>query len=193
MQLDGFPGVMLAFGFIFALVNCFLGYRLQRVWIAAICFLIGFVAGSVVGAHFALHMAVGVLLSIALGLLLVLLSFKLYLAGVFVFTGGLTLLLCRMLIETPWLGWTVGALAGLLIGIASVRATRVVMILVSAVSGGLNAGRILFALVPGVAAGVKWIPLLVGALLALAGIAFQFATTGKQAHAAKGASGKTEN
>lgn len=193
MELDGFSGVMLACGIVFSLANCFLGYRLQRVWIAAICFILGFVAGSVVSTHFALHMAAGVLISIVLGVLLVLVSFKLYLAGVFVFTGGLTLLLCRMLIETPWLGWTVGALAGLLIGIASVKATRIVMILISAASGGLNAGKMLFALVPGMAAGSAWIPILIGILLAIAGMAFQFATTKNQPRAAKPTAEQKDN
>lgn len=185
MELDGLSGIMLAFGIIFALVNCFLGYRLQRVWIAATCFVIGFIVGGVISSHFALHMALGVLISMALGVLLVLVSFKLYLAGVFVFTSGLTLLLCRMLIETTWLGWTVGALAGLLIGIASVKATRVVMILVSAVSGGLNAGQMLISLMPGAATGSAWMPLLVGVLLALSGVAFQFATTKDRPHVPK--------
>ena len=42
-------GAAVAVGGLFALANCFFGYKLQKVWIALIGFLIGLVGGFAAG------------------------------------------------------------------------------------------------------------------------------------------------
>lgn len=178
--LNGFTGLWLAVGILFSLVNCFFGFRLQRVWIGVICFLIGFVTMNVLGVNFSLNTAVAVLLGVVLGAVLAFISYKLYLAGVFIFTLGITLLCCVLLIPVQWACWTVGVLLGILLGVLAVKFTRPIMILVTGVSGGLSAAKSLTLLIPisFIQASV-WTPVILGAVLAAIGAAFQFSSTKK--------------
>lgn len=178
--LNGFTGLWLAAGILFSLVNCFFGFRLQRVWIGLICFLTGFVTMNILGANLSLSTAVAVLLGVVLGAALAFVSYKLYLAGVFIFTLGVTLLCCVLLIPVQWAGWLVGALLGILLGLLAVKFTRPIMILVTGVSGGLSAAKSLALLIPisFIQASV-WTPVILGAVLAVVGTAFQFSSTKK--------------
>lgn len=175
-QVEGVGGVILAVSIVMALVNCFFGYKLEKFWIALVCFCIGALGGGIVSGVL-LHQSATVtaLAAVVLGVVLSLLSFKLYLAGVFVFSGGITLWACVLLLRNPiWLGWAVGVLAGVLIGILAVKFTRPVMILTTSIGGGLAAAKSLFLLLPAsFSAWAGWLPLVVGVVLAVLGLFVQ--------------------
>ena len=74
------------FGMIFlglALLNCFLGYRLKKLWISMIGFLLGIAIGAGITALFSENKTVILAAGLVVGILVALLSFRLYLIGVF--------------------------------------------------------------------------------------------------------------
>lgn len=186
--MNGIAGVWLAVTILFSLINCFFGLKLQRVWIGIICFILGFAAVAALGAQLSLSTTVSVLLGIAAGAILAAVSFKLYLAGVFLFTGGLTLLTCVLLIPITWVGWVVGVLLAVLVGLLAVKFTQPIMILATAITGGLSAAKLLLGLVPVAAvAQTAWLPVAAGAVLAAAGVLVQFASVHEKKRADKAA------
>ncbi|WP_418972544.1 hypothetical protein [Allofournierella sp.] len=169
------------FGIALALLNCFFGYQLKKVWIALGCFALGGALGAGLGALlFQGNPLAWTGVALLLGVVFACLSFKLYLGGIFV--------LCFMLgwvITLPFLklygGW--GALvcvaAGLTLGVLGIKFARPVLILATAVGGGLSAGRALAeiaaAFLPEIALGAAW--LAAGLALAALGAAYQFKHT----------------
>ncbi|MDO4269302.1 MAG: hypothetical protein Q4C72_00080 [Eubacteriales bacterium] len=179
-SLNGLSGVWMALMIVLSLASCFFGYRMQCAAIAVVCFIVGFAVGNAVGAHFGLNTVLGVLAGVVLGAVLAVISYNLYLAGVFIFTAGIALLCCRLLIQTVWAGWAVGVLAGVLLGLLAVKFCRPVMIAVSGIGGGLSAAKSLLLLVPvSMVQQSNWMPLAAGAVLAAIGIAFQISSTHK--------------
>ena len=69
------------FGMIFlglALLNCFLGYRLKKLWISMIGFLLGIAIGAGITALFSENKTVILAAGLVVGILVALLSFRLY-------------------------------------------------------------------------------------------------------------------
>lgn len=82
------------FGIALALLNCFFGYQLKKVWIALGCFALGGALGAGLGALlFQGNLLAWAGVALLLGVVFACLSFKLYLGGIFV--------LCFML------GWVI--------------------------------------------------------------------------------------
>lgn len=63
-------GITVAVGGLFALANCFFGYKLQRVWITLAGFFIGLVLGFLMGIGFGLDAGPALLIGVALGIVL---------------------------------------------------------------------------------------------------------------------------
>lgn len=173
-----FHGLVLALSIVVALVNCFFGYRLQRIWIGFICFFVGLIGGIVFCTSIipGMSITIAALVGVALGALLAMLSFRLYLVGVFLFAAGISFWTCVLLITANlWIGCTVGVAAGLLVGFLAVRFTRTVMILSTGITGGLSAFQSLLLLVPIAAVHeILWLPFVGGGILAVVGIVVQY-------------------
>lgn len=78
------------FGMIFlgmALLNCFLGYRLKKLWIGMIGFLLGIAIGAGITSLFSENKTVILAAGLVVGILAALLSFRLYLIGVFFYAA----------------------------------------------------------------------------------------------------------
>ena len=168
-------GVAAAVGGLFALANCFFGYRLQKLWIALIGFFIGLILGFGIGVAL-LHLNAGLafLIGAVLGVLLGLVAFKVYRVGVFLMCFGAVYTMCYSLIPLQWAGVAVGIAGGILAGVLAVKYLRPVIILTTGVGYGLSAAQMLLSLF-GVDAFSVILP--VGGVLALAGILVQFKTT----------------
>ena len=117
------------------------------------------------------------LIGVVAGVLCGLAAFFVYRVGVFLFCFFQGLSLCLALIPN-WPGVVVGLIVGIALGVLAMKFLREVLILSSAVGGGMNASTGLFSLF-----GYLGNPLLmwvVGIALAAAGAFVQWKTTGEK-------------
>lgn len=133
---------LLAFSVIFALLQCFLGYRLLKVWIAVMGFAVGFVIGfTAVTLLTQGNVQISVIAGIVVGILLALLAFKLYLFGVFLLCGASAFAAVQALsFASDWevMPVVLGVAAFVVVGILAVKLARSCIILVTAISGAVN-------------------------------------------------------
>ncbi|MCC2231440.1 hypothetical protein LKD81_10595 [Lachnospiraceae bacterium CLA-AA-H215] len=161
------------FGMIFlglALLNCFLGYRLKKLWISMIGFLLGIAIGAGITALFSENKTVILAAGLVVGILVALLSFRLYLIGVF-FYAVLSAypLIAGLIGKELWWEIALSVIAALLIGLLAVNFVRPVLIIVSAVGGGMQVSQIIMGWIAmenlwglyGVAAGLALLGMLV--------------------------------
>ena len=161
------------FGMIFlglALLNCFLGYRLKKLWISMIGFLFGIAIGAGITALFSENKTVILAAGLVVGILVALLSFRLYLIGVF-FYAVLSAypLIAGLIGKELWWEIALSVIAALLIGLLAVNFVRPVLIIVSAVGGGMQVSQIIMGWIAmenpwglyGVAAGLALLGMLV--------------------------------
>ena len=161
------------FGMIFlglALLNCFLGYRLKKLWISMIGFLLGIAIGAGITALFSENKTVILAAGLVVGILVVLLSFRLYLIGVF-FYAVLSAypLIAGLIGKELWWEIALSVIAALLIGLLAVNFVRPALIIVSAVGGGMQVSQIIMGWIAmenpwglyGVAAGLALLGMLV--------------------------------
>ncbi len=191
--------LLLPIGILLSLGLCFLGYRWVRGWIAAFGFLIGFgggylVSSDLIDGNSMAPLMVGVLA----GVVLLLLSFLIFKAGVFVLVAvlvGNTIASLNVMdrlesISLPGTigDWIVSILPGLLTlviaaaaGFAAVKATRIVIIIVTGAAGAYRA--VMYAalfLGQEVAADTRTLWLGIIVLLAALGIVVQLFSTNKE-------------
>lgn len=161
------------FGMIFlglALLNCFLGYRLKKLWISMIGFLLGIAIGAGITALFSENKTVILAAGLVVGILVALLSFRLYLIGVF-FYAVLSAypLIAGLIGKELWWEIALSVIAAILIGLLAVNFVRPVLIIVSAVGGGMQVSQIIMGWIAmenpwglyGVAAGLALLGMLV--------------------------------
>lgn len=175
--MTGAGQVLLAFSVVFALLNCFFGYKLIKVWAAIAGFLLGWVIGFFAALYFLENVGACALIGVVAGVLCGLAAFFVYRVGVFLFCFFQGLSLCLALIPS-WPGAVVGLIVGIALGVLAMKFLREVLILSSAVGGGMNASTGLFSLF-----GYLGNPLLmwvVGIALAAAGAFVQWKTTGEK-------------
>lgn len=175
--MAGASQVLLAFSVVFALLNCFFGYKLIKVWAAVAGFLLGFVLGFVVALYFLENVGACALIGVVAGILFALAAFFVYRVGIFLFCFFQALSLCLSFIPN-WPGVVVGIIVGIALGVLAMKFLREVLIASSALGGGINASTGLFSLF-----GYLGNPLLmwvVGIALAAAGGFVQWKTTGEK-------------
>ena len=167
--------VLIAFQTIFSLLNCFFGYKLQKVWIAIVGFLIGFFIGFVCSVSlFKLNAGIGTLAGVLLGLVLAFVAFKIYKAGVFLLCGITIYGMLYQLISVQWLGIVLGILCGIGAGILALKFLRPAIIFSTAVGRGVSGAQQLLSLFK---VTNLTIVLCAGLALAAAGMIVQFKTT----------------
>lgn len=170
----GTSQVLLAFGVVLSLLQCFFGYKLVKIWAAVTGFLVGWFIVFLVAFHFLENPGIAALIGVVGGVLLAMVAFFLYRMGIFVFCFFQGASLCLGLIP-DWPGVVVGIIVGLAVAILAMKFMREVMIVSSALSGGFNAGNGLLTLFSVTAGWPVWV---LGILLTAAGIFVQWTTTG---------------
>ncbi len=178
----GFGQELLVFSVLFAVLLCFLGYRLLKVWIMVMGFAVGFTAGFSVAALLTQgDINIPVIAGIVVGILLALLAFKLYLAGVFLLCGvsafgAVQALSLPASADGGVMPLVLGVAAFVVVGILAVKLARPCIILVTAISGAVNAVHSLSASVELLSENelLLWA---VVAVLAVLGVVVQFKTT----------------
>lgn len=174
---------------VIALLYVFFGYKLLRVYISLLGFLIGFALGIVICAVFDLSNTTAVIVIICVcAVALAALGFWLYKAGLFVMILlSLFPIILSIVSEfttiQPVFMWIGSILFALVLAILAMFFVRPVVIIVTAVSGGLSiANLIINSLLPEIAQvntvdGARIFMLIIGAVIAVLGIYFQFVTT----------------
>ena len=174
---------------VIALLYVFFGYKLLRVYISLLGFLIGFALGIVICAVFDLSNTTAVIVIICVcAVALAALGFWLYKAGLFVM---ILLSLFPIILSVvsefttvePVFMWIGSILFALVLAILAMFFVRPVVIIVTAFSGGLSiASLVVNNLLPEIAQvnttdGARIFMLIIGAVIAVLGIYFQFVTT----------------
>ena len=174
---------------VIALLYVFFGYKLLRVYISLLGFLIGFALGIVICAVFDLSNTTAVIVIICVcAVALAALGFWLYKAGLFVMILlSLFPIILSIVSEfttiQPVFMWIGSILFALVLAILAIFFVRPVVIIVTAVSGGLSiANLIINSLLPEIAQvnttdGARIFMLIIGGVIAVLGIYFQFVTT----------------
>ena len=136
---------LLSFGVIFALLQCFFGYRLMKLWITVIGFLLGFTVSFVAAVIFTSDdLTMPLVLGVIVGLLSGLIAFRLYLTGVFLVCGINAFIAVQAIPVPQEEGWGLilllgGIAAFFLVGLISLKLARMWMISVTAITGAANA------------------------------------------------------
>ena len=177
--------IILAFSLLFAVLQCFFGYRLLKVWIGLVGFLLGFVLGFLIsGAMVEGESYLPALFGIAVGVIFALLAFKIYLIGVFLYCGALAAGAVHALPLPSEEGWNVlgivfCVLAFLVVGFLATKFARPFIIAVTAATGAVRVTESLQGMWPQLAGNqiLGWLMILA---LAAAGMIVQFASTKKK-------------
>ena len=182
---------------VIALLYVFFGYKLLRVYISLLGFLIGLVIGVVICAVFDLQNSTAVIVIICVcAVALAALGFWLYKAGLFVM---IVLSLFPVILSVvsdfatikPVFMWIGSILFALVLAILAMFFVRPVVIIVTAFSGGLSiASLVVNNLLPEIAQvnttdGARIFMLIIGGVIAVLGIYFQFMTTKPAAKSAE--------
>lgn len=172
---------------ILGVVQCFFGYRLLKFWITVSGFVIGIILGETVSGWFADQAAFQTIIVLGTGILLAVLSFKIYLLGVFLFCGFMAYMAILQIPVSQDGVWKfvlilAALLVGILIGSLAVKFVRPVVIISSSLTGATKVAENLpqvwqhFGKMPEVLTGNNGVVLLLVGV-SLAGILFQFLTT----------------
>lgn len=162
---------------IFYFAEALFGYRLIRSWISALGFLFGAVIGFRITEALTGKTSYAVAGALIGGLLLSLLSYRVYLVGVFLIAAYGVYQIAQALLPLTGIVLTVvSVLLGLAAAYLAVKYMRPAIIAITAFHGGIMAGKCLplfFSLPSGQSA------LTIGLILGLAGMLVQFVTSRK--------------
>lgn len=169
--LQKYGTLLTAAGLIFSLLNCFLGYRLRKLWNLIVGFLAGMTAGMALCLHFHFSPRWSLPASLGAGFVCAVLAFLLYRLGLFILCSGLTAFLLFQLIHPGSIaGAAVCLAAGIAAGILALARERVTVSLVTSIGGGFGSSTFLFSLL---GLDNPILTLLVTAVLAFLGILVQ--------------------
>ena len=164
-----------------ALLTCFFGFRLRRLWYALLVFAVGTLLGYAVSRVFLPEkLWLCLLIGLGVGLLAAGFTFRIYKAVVFVLAFCCVFALVGEVLGDlhPVISVICAAVLGVLAGILAARFQYYVIVILTAVTGGWQAASGLRRVIPSITP--EFMLILAGVLIA-AGMIFQFITTKKLA------------
>lgn len=171
--------VMYLGGTVFAFLNCFMGYRLRKVWGCILGILVGAGAGAGAGYYILQDKIMALLCGLGGALILGLLAWLLYKFGVFFMCTGLVYFLVTSMFSDPTLTQHMIAIViGVFAGTLALGYEKQMVIGITAVCGGIGGIHLLMRMLEKDAGAGE---LLLGLIMAVIGIAVQAApfTKGK--------------
>lgn len=160
-------GVMLGLGILF----CFFGLKLVRLWSALLGLVAGVAAGSVVAYYVTAELGLSAIIGLAAGVILAVLFAVLKRAGMFLISLVLAGAVSMGLLQPKALVfYIVCGVIALAVGLLTIKLAVPVVMIVTAVYGGISAGWAAVSLFHF----QEWIGLTAGGVLAAAGILIQF-------------------
>ena len=155
-----------------ALLNCFFGLKLIRIWSGLIGFLIGFCAGAAIASQFVSSSAIVLAIGGAAGVIMAILGFWLFRVGVFIISWLLGVaIVFSFFPSADMVMLLVGAVVGLVLAVLSIKFLEPIIIFLTGIHGGLTAAGYIVALIS-----IPWsfAEYAIGAVLSILGIVVQF-------------------
>lgn len=175
--LAGLGGAVLAIIALVALLQCFFGFKLMRLWFAICGLFLGALAGAAI--FFLLDMGqpgIGAFMALVGAILGAILLYRVYLIGVFLSNGTLAFLVFLLMLGTEQWAIGISLVCAIIVGVAAVKFVRVWVILCTSLAGGILAGRCVILMLEIHNTGLA---LLLGGVIAVLGFLFQWKTTAK--------------
>ena len=129
-------GILGAVAIVIGALECYFGYKIFKIQVAIIGFLLGFAIGVFGAGILADSPGLGILAGIILGVLFVVLSLKVYFAGVFLFVGSMGFLIGFLTSQNVWFG----VILGVTFGVLGAFAAKHIIIISTSLSGGVLMG-----------------------------------------------------
>ena len=157
---------------VFALLNCFFGYALRKLWSVIPGFFLGAAAGYAAGTYTNQTTTITLALAVGTGLLTAIIAFVLYRIGLFLLICGLVgFCLWHLVNPNDITGYALVALVSFVIGLICVPFERISVILVTSICGSLTTIRMAYFFKDLDLNLIFWIA---SAILAAVGMLFQF-------------------
>ena len=170
--MDVYQQQLLLIVIVFALLNCFFGYTLRKLWSVIPGFFLGAAAGYAAGTYTNQTTTITLALAVGIGLLTAIIAFVLYRIGLFLLICGLVgFCLWHLVNPNDITGYGLVALVAFVIGLICVPFERISVILVTSICGALTTIRMAYFFKDLDLNMMFWI---VSAILAAAGMLFQF-------------------
>ena len=159
------------------LASCFLGYKLLRVWMALIGFVIGMAIGYFASYNYFSNMVIPIIIGFSTGVLIGFIAYRIYLLGVFLIALVTTLdFLGQLLVhynELDWVCIVLMVILALVVAIIAIKFVKPVIIISTALNGATIVMVGIFKLLQ---IDAKHMLLIAALLLAVLGIMVQFFT-----------------
>lgn len=175
---NGVGSVILAIIAIVALIPCFFGFKIMKMFFAFWGFLLGAAIGGAVSALAFGGDMIGAIVvgAVLIGILGAFLLYKMYLVGVFLTDTTLSFLLFAALLGFEDVGFIIAGVLAIIVGILAVKFVRVWTIILTGAFGGEIAGSAISAMFGLTLPGFH---ILFGMIIAVLGILYQFKSTKK--------------
>lgn len=168
---------------VIALLGCFFGYKLSKLFMSLTGFFIGAIVGGILGIKF-FNFSGGAAILCALGgaVLLALMAYKIYQTGIFILCFGLAFMAGASLLPfTGDIQFFLSVVAGFIVGILALKFIRPVIIITSALVCGSSAAGLLLSLSTymdvNFLSRLSAYPVLLTIVVCLLGMLVQFLTT----------------
>ena len=153
------------------LMSCFFGYKLNKTLIAIMGLIIGFNLGIVVLPNFITDQTIIYIISAVLAIVVGIISYNLYLVGVFLLCALAVYILCGNLGLDENIKTIIGVIAGIIAGILGVKFTRPLIIISTSLAGATTIIENVFSLLN---IQNNIFELLLFLIIAILGITYQF-------------------
>lgn len=129
---------------ILALLNCFFGYKLRKLWSCIFGLLLGMAAGFAAGLYLNLPEKIVWVVVVAAGLIFTALAFLLYRIGMFFLCIGVVIMTLFQLFPMPTFSTICGFVVfGIVIGFLAITKEHIVVICITSICGGIASARLI--------------------------------------------------
>lgn len=164
-------------------ISCFLGYKLLKIWIAIIGFVIGMALGYFLSYKHVSNMAIPILIGFLVGLLIGFVAFRIYKMGVFLIAFVTTVTFFGQLLahynEPAWIWLILTLVLASVAAVVALKFVKPVIIISTALNGAASVVIGVFWLMK---IDAEYMLLLSAILLAIVGVIVQFLTNKNTKH-----------
>lgn len=169
---DTYGPILLKAALVFALLNCFFGYKLRKLWSCIFGLLLGIGTGLAAAVYLDQPVKFALIAAAAAGLLFMALAFLLYRIGMFFLCIGAVIMTLFQLFPLPTFSAICGFVVfGLVVGFLSVIKEHTIVICITSICGGVGSAKLIFLLL---ANDNTFLTILLSVILSALGLVFQF-------------------